>query len=289
MQQDAASNQPVDQAATAPVDAPVETPVETPVDAPVDTAPMAADPAVGPGMGGTSDAQALEGMGFDHLIHNFDAVGMIVFIMLVVMSISSWYYIVVNLVKNMVIRSRADRVMSTFWETENAQDAIRYMEDQPKGEPFSKIALDCAVAAAHHQRHEGSRLVEALNRSEFIDRALRQAVARESSRLENGLTLLGTVGSTAPFLGLLGTVWGIYHALIKIGATGQASIDVVAGPVGEALIMTAIGLAVAIPAVLAYNFFVRMNRVNNAKFDTFAHDLHDFFATGSRVGDVKSK
>ncbi|MCB1561255.1 MAG: MotA/TolQ/ExbB proton channel family protein [Xanthomonadales bacterium] len=250
---------------------------------------MAADPGVGPGTGGTNDAQALEGMGFDHLIQNFDAVGWIVFIMLVVMSIGSWYYIIVNLLKNMVIRSRADRVMSTFWETQNAQESIRFMEDQPKGEPFSKIALDCAVAAAHHQRHEGSRLVEALNRSEFIDRALRQAVARESSRLENGLTLLATVGSTAPFVGLLGTVWGIYHALIRIGATGQASIDVVAGPVGEALIMTAIGLAVAIPAVLAYNFFVRMNRVTNAKFDTFAHDLHDFFATGSRVGDVKSK
>ncbi|HPF72064.1 MAG: MotA/TolQ/ExbB proton channel family protein [Rhodanobacteraceae bacterium] len=240
-------------------------------------------------MGGTNDAQALEGMGFDHLIQNFDAVGWIVFIMLVLMSIGSWYYIIVNLLKNMVIRSRADRVMSTFWETQNAQEAIRYMEDQPKGEPFSKIALDCAVAAAHHQRHEGSRLVEALNRSEFIDRALRQAVARESSRLENGLTLLATVGSTAPFVGLLGTVWGIYHALIRIGASGQASIDVVAGPVGEALIMTAIGLAVAIPAVLAYNFFVRLNRVTNAKFDTFAHDLHDFFATGSRVGEVKGK
>ena len=98
--------------------------------------------------------------------------------------------------------------------------------------------------------------------------------------------MLATVGSTAPFVGLLGTVWGIYHALIRIGATGQASIDAVAGPVGEALIMTAIGLFVAIPAVLAYNFFVRLNRVTNNKFDTFAHDLHDFFATGSRVGEV---
>ena len=274
MQQDAASNQPVDQAATAPV----ETPASMPVDA-----------GVGPGSSGPNDAQALEAMGFDHLLQNLDVVGWIVLIMLVVMSIGSWYYIIVNLLKNMIIRSRADRVMSTFWETQNAQDAVRYMEDQPKGEPFSKIALDCAVAAAHHQRHEGSRLVEALNRSEFIDRALRQAVARESARLENGLTLLATVGSTAPFVGLLGTVWGIYHALIKIGATGQASIDVVAGPVGEALIMTAIGLAVAIPAVLAYNFFVRLNRTTNAKFDTFAHDLHDFFATGSRVGEVKGK
>ena len=109
---------------------------------------------------------------------------------------------------------------------------------------------------------------------------------RESLRLESGLTVLATVGSTAPFVGLLGTVWGIYRALIRIGASGQADIGAVAGPVGEALIMTAIGLGVAIPAVLGYNFFVRINRGLNNKLDTFAHDLHDFFATGSRVGDV---
>jgi len=99
------------------------------------------------------------------------------------------------------------------------------------------------------------------------------------------MTWLATTGSTAPFVGLLGTVWGIYGALIKLGASGQASIDAVAGPVGEALIMTALGLLVAIPAVLAYNFFTRMNRSTNANFDTFAHDLHDFFATGARVGE----
>ena len=184
------------------------------------------------------------------------------------------------------LRGRADRVVSTFWETTNAQDAIRYMEEQSRSEPFSKIALDAAQAAAHHQRHEGSRLVESLNRSEFVDRALRQAVTRESSRLEAGLTVLATVGSTAPFVGLLGTVWGIYHALLRLGASGESSIQAVAGPVGEALIMTAIGLFVAIPAVLAYNYYTRLNRVTNNKFDTFAHDLHDFFATGARVGDA---
>lgn len=235
---------------------------------------------------GGSNAEALNQMSFVHLVQNLDFVGWVVLITLTVMSVLSVYWIVMNLIKNLRLRASSDRVMTTFWETTNAQDAIRYMEEQSRAEPFSKIALDAAQAAAHHQRHEGSRLVESLNRSEFVDRALRQAVTRESLRLEGGLTVLATVGSTAPFVGLLGTVWGIYHALIKIGQTGQASIDAVAGPVGEALIMTALGLFVAIPAVLAYNFYVRLNRVTNNKFDTFAHDLHDFFATGSRVGEL---
>ncbi|MCF7223664.1 MotA/TolQ/ExbB proton channel family protein [Marilutibacter chinensis] len=238
---------------------------------------------------GGSNAQALQQMSFGHMIQNFDLVAWIVFITLVTMSAMSIYWMIYNFVKNMRLRATSDRVISTFWETPNAQDAIRYMEEQPRSEPFSKIALDAAQAASHHQRHEGSRLVESLNRSEFVDRALRQAVTRESSGLEAGLTLLASVGATAPFVGLLGTVWGIYHALIRIGMSGNASIDAVAGPVGEALIMTAIGLFVAIPAVLAYNFFTRLNRVTNNKFDTFAHDLHDFFATGSRVGDIGAK
>jgi len=244
---------------------------------------------------GGSAADAMEQMGVANLLaemmHNPGdfAVQWAVALTLVIMSAMSWYWIVINFLKNVRLRGSADRVVSTFWETPNAQDAIRFMEEQGRAEPFSKIALDAAQAAAHHQRHEGSRLVESLNRSEFVDRALRQGVTRESSRLENGLTVLATVGSTAPFVGLLGTVWGIYGALIRIGASGEASITAVAGPVGEALIMTAVGLFVAIPAVLAYNFFVRLNRVTNSKFDTFAHDLHDFFATGARVGEVGGK
>ena len=294
MQQDATS-QPVDPASTA---APASDPAATAAPAP-DTfaatpAPMAtpADPAADAGMAPgavDSDAAALQQMGFDHLLGNLDFVGWTVLITLVVMSLGSWFYIVVNAIRNLSITAKMERVIRTFWDTPSAADAVRFMEDQTKSEPFSKIALDCASAAAHHQRNEGSRLVEALNRSEFIDRALRQAVTRESSRLETGLTLLATVGSSAPFVGLLGTVWGIYHALIRIGASGQASIDVVAGPVGEALIMTALGLFVAIPAVLAYNFFVRSNRKINARFDEFAHDLHDFFATGARVEGAAPK
>ena len=249
--------------------------------------PAAAQPAVVPGSGG--NAAAMSQMGFHDLIQNFDVLGWIVFITLCAMSLSSIYFIVANFLRNSMIRARMEKVIGTFWDTPSAQDAVRFLEDQPKGEPFSKIALDAAQAAAHHQRNEGSRLVEALNRSEFIDRSLRQAVARESLRLEGGMTVLATVGSSAPFVGLLGTVWGIYHALIKIGSSGDASISAVAGPVGEALIMTAIGLFVAIPALLAYNAFVRSNRITNNQFDTFAHDLHDFFATGARVGDAAGK
>ena len=233
-----------------------------------------------------SNAAGLSQMGFADMIEHMDAVNWTVLIVLIIMSAMSIFWIIFNAIKNARLRGSSDRVINTFWETPNAQDAIRFMEEQPKSEPFSKVALDAAQAAAHHQRHEGSRLVESLNRSEFVDRALRQAVTRESLKLEDGLTLLATVGATAPFVGLLGTVWGIYRALIRIGASGQADIGAVAGPVGEALIMTAIGLFVAIPAVLGYNFFVRINRGLNNKLDTFAHDLHDFFATGSRVGDV---
>ena len=236
---------------------------------------------------GAGNAQALTQMGFANLIEHMTVVNWIVFIVLILMSVLSVYWIIYNFIKNIRLKKNSDRVIATFWETPNAQDAIRFMEEQPRSEPFSKVALDAAQAAAHHQRHDASRLAESLSRSEFVDRALRQAVTRESLGLEAGLTVLATVGTTAPFVGLLGTVWGIYNALIRIGATGQADIGAVAGPVGEALIMTAIGLAVAIPAVLGYNFFVRLNRSTNNKLDTFAHDLHDFFATGSRVGESR--
>ena len=235
---------------------------------------------------GPSNAESLQQLGFSHMIQNQDLVSRGVLVFLVVMSIGAWWYTIVNLIKNGVIRSRADRVIRTFWDTPNAQDAIRFMEEQKANEPFSKIALDCAQAAAHHQRHEGSRLVEALNRSEFIDRALRQAVTRESSNLENGLTWLATVGATAPFVGLFGTVWGVYHALVAIGLSGSGTLDRVAGPVGEALIMTALGLAVAIPAVVGYNALVRANRVAIARLDGYAHELHTFVTTGAPMASA---
>jgi biopolymer transport protein ExbB len=241
-------------------------------------------------LGGNTNAEAMKQMGFANLMQNFDWLGWTVFVTLVVMSFLSWYFIIANGIRNATVKARADKVIDGFWGNASTQDAIRELEAQPRSEPFSKIALDAASAVAHHQQATTGttgRLAESLSRSEFIDRALRQAVARESLRLEGGMTLLATVGSAAPFVGLLGTVWGIYHALIRIAATGNASMNAVAGPVGEALIMTAFGLFAAIPALFAYNFFNRSNRVVYARFDEFAHDLHDFFATGSRVESSK--
>jgi len=231
-------------------------------------------------------ANALSQMGFEHMMAEMVgkpgefAVSWIVLLTLVFMSAASWYWTVINIFRSSRLKAASTRVPNKFWDAANAQDAIRAMEEESASEPFSKIALDAAQAAAHHSRVEST---DSLTRSEFVDRALRQAVVRETDGIQGGMILLATVGATAPFVGLLGTVWGIYGALIKIGATGSASIDAVAGPVGEALIMTAIGLFVAIPAVFAFNFFSKMNNAVVAKFDSFAHDLHDFFATGSRV------
>jgi biopolymer transport protein ExbB len=139
-----------------------------------------------------------------------------------------------------------------------------------------------AAGAAQSQAAEGS-LAARVDRSEFVTRALRQRINEAAARLEAGLTFLASVGSTAPFVGLFGTVWGIYHALMSIATAGTISIDKVAGPVGEALLMTAFGLAVAIPAVLAYNAFTRVNRLLLAQLDGFAHDLHAYVTTGARL------
>jgi biopolymer transport protein ExbB len=229
---------------------------------------------------GGNAAAALTQMGVDHLLGEMTsnpgayAVSWAVLITLTIMSAMSIYWIVINFFKNVSLRRSADRVVSSFWETPNAQDAIRFMEEQKKSEPFSKIALDAAQAAAHHQRHEGSRLVESLNRSEFVDRALRQAVTRESMNLESGLTVLATVGSTAPFVGLFGTVLGIMFSFSRIAQEKNTSLDVVAPGIAEALFATAIGLFAAIPAVIAYNrFSYGINRLE-AKLQRFADGFH---------------
>jgi biopolymer transport protein ExbB len=220
--------------------------------------------------------------GFSAFLSQSDAVGLTVFLILVLMSVSSWTVILFKGYRTWTVRSSARELIEGFWSAPSLARA----EEQLAGRgdnPFAGLALSGITAAAHHQRHQAGRLGDALNLSEFVTRALRQGINSAQARLETGLSLLASVGSTAPFVGLFGTVWGIYHALIGIGASGQATIDKVAGPVGEALIMTALGIAVAVPAVLGFNALTRGNRVILAELDAFAHDLHSFLATGSRV------
>lgn len=271
MLQDNTNTAPATDAAAAPAAAPVATNIQ--LAAPATSAT-------------TVQTEAVADFSVQNAMAHMGVVNWSVFVALVIMSVVAWYYTVMKAIKYSRINGRSGAVTTAFWQTTNAQEAIRFMEEQPTWEPFSKIALDSAQAAAHHQKSEG-RLSEALNRSEFIDRALRQAVARESASLEDGQTWLATTGAIAPFVGLLGTVWGILMALVRLSASGESSIKAVAGPVGEALIMTFLGLFVAIPAVMAFNAFNRNNRKLIGQFDAFAHDLHDFFATGARVGGEK--
>ncbi|MGH8455931.1 MAG: MotA/TolQ/ExbB proton channel family protein [Stenotrophobium sp.] len=232
---------------------------------------------------------ALTQMGFGHLLNNADAIALFVVILLLLMSVFSWYFILSKTVRILIVRAGEHKVVQGFWEAPALREAVSTLEKQPAAEPFSKIALDAANAAMQHDRHTGGRLGASMNRGDFVERSLRQSVNRENGRLENGLSFLATVGNTAPFVGLFGTVMGIYHALIKIGASGEASLDAVAGPVGEALIMTALGLAVAVPAVLGYNFLVRTNRVLAGNFESFAYDLQQFFEIGGGARDEQAE
>ena len=198
-------------------------------------------------------------------------------IVMVIMSMGSWYIIFTKLFEQRKLMKSAEAAAKTFWSAGSVKAGISALEE---GSAFRYVA-ESGVNASEH--HEGT-LVEQIDKHTWVSMSVQRAIDNINSRLQDGLAFLATVGSTAPFVGLFGTVWGIYHALTAIGISGQASIDKVAGPVGEALIMTALGLVVAIPAVLAYNAFTRVNRVTLAELDAFAHDLHAYLTTGSRVG-----
>jgi len=175
----------------------------------------------------------------------------------------------------------------SFWRAADFADGLARLGADPAN-PFRALALEGREATAHH--HAQAQLHDSLDVSEWLTRSLRNSIDESTARLQSGLAVLASVGSTAPFIGLFGTVWGIYHALLSISAAGQATIDKVAGPIGEALVMTALGLAVAIPAVLGYNALVRGNKGVLNKLNRFAHDLHAYFVTGARVssnGDPK--
>jgi biopolymer transport protein ExbB len=221
------------------------------------------------------------GFGLAHYWAQGDAVSHSVAYVLLAMSLLSWYYILSKGWSAWRIR-RSAGALEGFWQAPSLPDAITLIRKSDPENVYTPLAAQGAQAAGVKPQ-EGS-LNAATDLGELITRTLRREINRVSARLESGLTVLASIGSTAPFVGLFGTVWGIYHALLAVSASGTVQIDKVAGPVGEALIMTAAGLAVAIPAVLAYNAFTRVNRVTLAELDAFAHDLHAYLTMGTRVG-----
>ena len=225
-------------------------------------------------------------IGFAHFLAQADSVGKTILALLLFMSIASWYLIVTKALASWLERRRSARFLGSFWNSHSLAAVERRLDEQRRDDSFSHLAWQAIVASSHHQRHGANRLNEAGSGAEFLTRAMRRVIDEDTARLESGLTVLASIGSTAPFVGLFGTVWGVYHALVNIGLSGQGTLDKVAGPVGEALMMTALGLAVAIPAVLAYNAFVRANRLVLARLDAFAHDLYAVLTTGAHVGEA---
>jgi biopolymer transport protein ExbB len=221
------------------------------------------------------------GLGFAHFISQSDAVGKGVLMLLLLLSVASWYLTVTKALANVSARKRAEAFLKKFWEASSLQEMQTTLSASSDDNAFSDLARQ-ALTVSNGNQSGVQKLLAAGGMSEYLTRVLRNGIDQEAAKIESGLTVLASAGSAAPFVGLFGTVWGIYHALVQIGMSGQGTLDKVAGPVGEALIMTAVGLAVAIPAVLAYNSFTRRNRIWLAKLDNFAHDLYALVTVGDK-------
>ena len=231
---------------------------------PAVTATVAAQPAAA----AAPDANAPEAnpYGLGALWAQGDAVAKGTLLILVIMSMGSWYVIFTKFIEQSKLHKFAQAAQANFWNSGSVRQAADALDS---ASPFRFIAEKGLDGAS---KHDG--LLGTVDFNTWVTMSIQRAMGTVQSRMQDGLAVLATVGSTAPFVGLFGTVWGIYHALVKIGMSGQASIDKVAGPVGEALIMTAIGLAVAVPAVLGYNFLVRRNKAAMEEVNAFGADLH---------------
>jgi biopolymer transport protein ExbB len=219
-----------------------------------------------------------QSIGFASFLAQTDAVGKAILLILLAMSLATWYLILTKALTVFLERRRSTRFLEAFWNAPSLAALQSGIADESSPDVFSHLAR---TGLAAHRKGDG----------EFLTRAMRRVIDEDTARLESGLTVLASVGSTAPFVGLFGTVWGVYHALVAIGVSGAGTLDKVAGPVGEALIMTGIGLAVAIPAVLAYNFFTRGNRLLLSRLDAFAYELFTFLTTGEQLvteGNVRA-
>ena len=244
--------------------------------APADAAKPAATPAP-PAGAGTDNKEVIENpYGLEALWKQGDFVSRGTLIILVIMSMGSWYIMFVKLYEQAKLFRQARVVQNEFWQAASVSDGVGKLKE---GTAFRYIAESGIKSTTHHE----GKLLEQIDLNTWVTMSIQRAVDNVTSRLQDGLAFLATVGSTAPFVGLFGTVWGIYHALTAIGIAGQASIDKVAGPVGEALIMTAFGLAVAVPAVLGYNWLVRRNKVALEHLRAFGADLHMVIIGGAAM------
>ena len=258
-------------AATAPV-------APAPADASAPAAAPAADAPAAPTLAPAPSTEAVDNpYGLDALWTGGDFVSRGTLIILVIMSVGTWYIMIIKVWEQSRLFAAGKSANKSFWKAGSIQESVGTLKPTS---PFRYIA-ESGVSASEH--HEGT-LVEQIDLNTWVTMSMQRAVEAIQSRLQGGLAFLATVGSTAPFVGLFGTVWGIYHALVAIGIAGQASIDKVAGPVGEALIMTAIGLATAVPAVLGYNWLVRRNKSGMEMVRNFSSDVHSVLLSGHNPG-----
>lgn len=223
------------------------------------------------------------------ILQQGDPVILFVSLLLLIMSIATWTIVLIRATGLWRLRRRA-RVLSDFWHAQTFAEGLHMLGPNDLSNPFRYLAEEGQSALDHHRTHQDD-LHGKLPLADWLSDSLRGAIDESAERLQRGVSILASVGSTAPFIGLFGTVWGIYHALVSIGVSGEASIGKVAGPVGESLIMTAFGLAVAIPAVLGFNALVRGNKGVLARLHRFAHQLHAYFLIGTpmpRQASVRS-
>jgi biopolymer transport protein ExbB len=219
--------------------------------------------------------------GLGALIQNGNIVSRSILVILLIMSLLTWFIMITKFFDQRRTRLQAIAAEREFWSSSSLSDAISKLKGTSN--PFRALAETGKQAYEYHETNK-TRLSGAIGTSEWITESLQRTADTVISRMQAGLPVLASVGATAPFIGLLGTVIGIYNALIAIGVAGQASIDKVAGPVGEALIMTAIGLAVAVPAVLGYNILLRRNKSVQERVSHFTHELHAYLIAGAKMG-----
>ena len=227
-----------------------------------------------------------ETLGFSHFINNADGLALFVLLLMLGVSVATWYLIVTKGYRMYQLKGRSEAFLQLFWAAPNIETVAARIRELGASDPFSHLLHHGFTVIEQQRRHQDrqiSTLVEAGAPDDLLTRALKRAIDEDKTRLEFGQSFLATVASSAPFVGLFGTVWGIYHALIAIGMSGQGTLDKVAGPVGEALIMTGIGLAVAIPAAVSYNAFARANAKLLSRLNAFAYDVFAFMSTGVKT------